>query len=400
MYTQQINHNSKAEASYSQDASAFELSLSYTKILTSWVEISSSAFDHNIATYKTIIGTNTILGLVIKGNAYGHGMREIAYLANRNNAIQYFCVAHLAEAVQLRSYSVIKPIVVLSKTYADFDVAVELNIDLMADDCNTLQEMNLVALKLKKKINVHIKVDTGLSRFGCYVEQVPFLIEYAHHLTNINLIGIYSHFSESYKTNSPFTLQQKNLFYSLIEKYASSFLLRHIANTADAITAAHPLTNMVRIGAGAYGLMVSEIEKTPLALSTITPIIRWKARIVQIKKVPAKTLVGYDGTFKTDRETLLATIPVGYYDGYKKELSNKASVLVNNCYAPIRGLIGMNHITIDITDISDVTVGTEVLLTGNASEVTPTTLAAHAGCFNPRQITTSINPLLKRIIVE
>jgi alanine racemase len=348
-------------------------------------------------------------GIVIKGNAYGHGMVPVAQTIEGLPRISYLLVASLSEAVTLRHAGIKKPILVLSYCDAPLEKAFEYDIHLPVLDEQSAELINNVACRMGKQAQVHVKVDTGLSRLGMhYTTAVASITRIAQH-KNIILRGIFTHFSNSESDDLSFAQFQQEQFARIIDQLSSqniTFQYRHTSCSA-AITAhvyGLPLvSNMVRLGIGTYGLWPS-VENKALTQSrlpsfSLQPVLSWKTKILQIKEVPSGSPVGYDRTHITTRPTKLALLPVGYADGLDRRLSNCGAVLVNGQLAPILGRVAMNVTIIDVTDIAQVSPGDTACLIDNHPRVTATDIAAAIGTIH-YEIVTRINPQLPRIITH
>jgi len=371
-----------------------------------WVEINTQAFNHNIACYKNIVGSSVMISLVVKANAYGHGITHIAHIAENNENIHMFDTASLSEALILRNDGIKKPILVMGIMDEDPTQAIIHNIDVMVSDKQELLELNSYAMNIGKKCNVHIKVDTGLGRFGVLINDVIPFITYAQTLPYIHINGICSHFAEASNEDQSYTQLQYNRFINVLQelkKQNITITYRHITNSAATTTYDLSMLNMVRIAAGAYGLYPSEAQKERTLLIhpeyQLQQVLSWHTRICYIKTLPAQTYVGYDRTYTTPEKTTIALLPIGYSDGYDKRLSNKTVVYFphTQVYAPVIGSIAMNIATIDISNIPDVHVGTEVVLVGPQKEIAATTLADICQCHNPREMTLHIHPSIARV---
>ncbi len=371
-----------------------------------WVEIDVQAFNHNIACYKNIIGPSTMISLVVKANAYGHGITQIAHIAENNENIHMFDTASLSEALILRNDGIKKPILVMGIMDEDPTQAIIHNIDIMISNKQELLELNSCATAIGKKCNIHIKVDTGLGRFGALIDDVIPLIKYAYTLPYIHINGICSHFAEASNKDQSYTQLQYNRFINILkelQKQSITVAYKHITNSAASTTYDLSMLNMIRIAAGAYGLYPSEAQKERTLLVhpeyQLQPVLSWHTRVCLIKTLPAQTYVGYDRTYITQEKTTIALLPIGYSDGYDKRLSNKALVYFPHAdaYAPIIGNIAMNVATVDISHIPDVHIGTEVVLVGPQQEIAATTLANICTCHNPREITLHIHPSIARV---
>jgi len=390
-----------AQQTIEQQSTRVTPQLHHTHI--TWVEIDKLALEHNVQQYKSI-AQNALLAPVIKSNAYGHGIEAVARILDLHASVDFLCVVSLSEAVRLRLIAIKKPIVVLSIIDDELHKAALHDVALVVYDMHTAYAINQAGKKLHKKISVHVKVDTGLSRLGLLPDDVIDFVKLLRALPFITIQGIFTHFSNSESSNQTHTNNQIARFTHVLDQLSALDIdipLRH-ASCSAAITAnigSH--FTMVRAGIGIYGLWPSQANKQMTTKHYpaffLRPVLTWKTTIMQIKEVPAGSHVGYDLTHTTTKVTRIATLPVGYWDGYERRLSNKGCVVINNQSAPIVGRIAMNLMMVDVTDIH-ASVGDHVTLLGNASGVTADDWAALCQTIN-YQIVTSINPLLPRIII-
>ncbi|MFC1841687.1 alanine racemase [Candidatus Dependentiae bacterium] len=371
-----------------------------------WVEISKSAIEHNLAQYQNIIGNNNVLAPVVKSNAYGHGIAEISYICKQSKNKMWFCVTNLGEAITLREGNVTNPILVLSYIEKDPELAALLNISVVAYDADTIKKLNTIGKKINKIFNIHIKVDTGLSRLGVDAHNAIELIKEAKNLENINIEGIWTHFAEAQAEDRTFTNKQNNIFYNLIKnikKIGIKIPFIHSCNSSAIATVNLDHTNFFRIGIGLYGYWPSDyikkISQKKYPDFNLKPSLTWKSKIFHIKHIPAGRFVGYNRTYQTKKDTTIAIIPVGYFDGYDRRLSNKGNVIINDQIAPILGIVCMNVLTVDVTNIKNTNIGDEVILVGNRPGIKVNEIAKLIH-VNPREITTNINPEIPRIIVD
>lgn len=368
---------------------------------SNWVEISASALAHNLDQY-TAISPATLCAPVIKSNAYGHCIDLVAQLLDKNNAVGMLCVATLSEAVSLRSLGIKKPLLVLSIIDRNLEQAVIHDIAIVAYDTTTLATLHQYAQKHQKTGIVHIKIDTGLSRLGLLSDKALQFIQYATTLPYITVQGIFTHYAYSENKNQEYTQYQLAQFNSIndcLSQKGITIPLRHTSCSAAVTANSATHHTMVRVGIGLYGLWPStdnkEITLQKHPHFSLQPVLTWKTRIIQIKEIPANTSVGYNLTYKTRSATKIATLPVGYWDGYDRRLSNKGIVLINGTYAPVVGIVAMNLMMIDVTAVS-AAVGDEVILLGNYEEITADALAKKCNTIN-YEIVTRINPLAPRI---
>ena len=386
-----------------------EMAVMYIKP-ASWVEISKSAFDRNIASYKSIIDPKTKIGIVIKSNAYGHDTATMFNLCQHNPHIDYICTNSLSEALLARSNGVTKKMLVISLIDEHPELAITNNINLIGHSFNQIKQLNEIGARIQKPAKIHVKVDTGMSRLGFLPEELYRVIDQIRAMPFIQIEGVFTHFAESSKENTEFTNFQSNNFKTIIhtlEQKGTTIPFRHISNTAGIPqTTSMKEVNMIRMGAGAFGFYPSEANVALLKnidnKFNLTPILSWKTRIMEIKKIPANRFVGYGRTYTTDRETVLGFLPIGYADGFDKKLSNKGVVYLSKqkTFAPIIGLICMNMTIIDLTDVHDVNIADEVKLIGTQKEICAQTIDKLIETENPRQVTSKITPNIPRIIVS
>jgi len=373
---------------------------------TYWIEIDAQAFNHNIAQYKKLLGNN-YLAFVIKGNAYGHGQQLMAKLAQENPEVDWLCVANLSEAVNLRNIGITKPILVMSCVDLPLSLAATHDIDIICYDLPMLFEANAIGTQLQKPINIHIKIDTGLSRFGLMPHEALPFIQQARELPWINVNGVFTHFAQSQKEDQSYTQMQHERFANLLRELKTlniDISYRHCANTAAVSMVNSPECNFARVGAGIYGFWPSEKVRAQAAQKVpgieVQPLLSWKTQVTALRTLPAGTHVGYDITFTTERETKVAIVPVGYFEGFDRRASNNGKMLINGNLVPVIGRVCMNATLLDITDCPDVKIGDEVTIIGKHPELTPAAIAQRIASFNAREITTRLNPEVERKIVN
>lgn len=368
-----------------------------------WVEIDAQAFEHNLQQYKAAVHPIEFAP-VIKSNAYGHGIELIAKLCEKSSAVDRICVVALSEAITLRKLDITKPIIVLSILDVDLEHAAIHDIAVVVYDMQAAHQLNEIGKKYDKKINVHIKIDTGLSRLGFLVTQSLSIIKVIHEMTFICIQGIFTHFAESEKDDQTFTNLQIERFTTLLNELEAvniNIPLKHSSCSAAITGNTDSHFTLSRAGIGIYGLWPSPenqmLTKLHMQNFSLKPVLTWKTRIVQIKEIASGSYIGYDRTHQVVRNTKLAILPVGYWDGYDRGLSNKGTVLIHNRLAPVIGRVAMNLMMVDVTDIPQTAVDDKVTLLGNHAGITAEDLAHHAATIN-YEIVTRINPLLPRIV--
>lgn len=360
--------------------------------LNSHIEISTSAFTHNVATYKKLIGS-AALGIVVKGNAYGHGLDEIIALANKNPNISWYFTASLSEALYLRAQGIAKPILVMSIIDEDPLLAFQQNISLILHQQEQLTYLERAA-QYTLKPKVHLKVDTGLSRFGFLPHECANIVKQLASMPHVTLEGIFTHFAQAETHDQTYTDGQMQKFSTLTHELNQITPIPHLHSHATSATLfrGKENTNLCRVGAGIYGLWPSYTLQT-LATErgiTLQQVLTWKTHIIHTRTVVAGTPIGYGCSFIAPRSMRLGFLPIGYADGYHRQLSNVGKVLINNCLAPVVGKVGMNSITVDISNVPHAHIGAEVILTGPRLGITALDLAHATGGLNPREITVPI----------
>ncbi|CAG37482.1 alanine racemase [Desulfotalea psychrophila] len=328
------------------------------------VTVCRSALRKNFKTMQDKMGQGGKLMAMVKADAYGHGAVEVAK-ALQDVACSSFGVAEIREAVLLRDAGITGDIFVM----LGFDLdAVGLMFDYRLTPVVHCYE-DIVALSVEGvkrgyEIGCHIKVDTGMRRLGFEPEQVLGVAHNISRLSGVFVAGMLSHFPEADVVNSPSSRDGIRRFASLDVVLKSEFsTVCHLANSGGVLNFPESLFDMGRSGISIYGYHpAGAIEGG--GTSPFIPAMSFRSRILQVKKVAAGTGVSYGHSYITKRPTLLAVLPTGYEDGYRRSLSNKAEVLIRGQRAPVRGQICMNACVVDVTDIENVTAGDEVVLLG------------------------------------
>lgn len=377
--------------------------------LAQWVEVSRKALTHNLAEFRRRVGPDRKLLAVVKANAYGHGIIEVSRIALGAGA-DWLGVNALEEGIELRRAGVRAPILVLGYVPCGrLGDAVARGLRLTVYNIASVDGLAAACRRLKKKARVHVKVETGTNRQGVLegdllgfarsIQKCPWLV----------LEGLSSHFANiEDTTDHSFPQRQLAAFERSVrglERAGIEVPVKHMSCTAATILFPETYFDMVRVGIGLYGLWPSKETYLSCVLDkreplTLEPALTWKARIAQVKRIAKGGAVGYGCTFRATRRTTLAVIPVGYYDGYDRGLSNAAYVLVRGQRAQLRGRVAMDFITADVTDIPGVGIEDEVVLlgAGGRERIAAEQLAALAGTIS-YEIVARINPLVPRIVV-
>lgn len=325
---------------------------------TTWIEIDGSNLEHNVSQYKSWVSPSTGIAPVIKGNAYGHGLHQIGSLHDQNHNVSRLCVVNSTEALQLRQHKIKKPILILSyATPSDLEDIIMQEIDLAVTDLQTIQLLHKKALKLGKKASIHLKVDTGMSRFGVLPRDVAAMLNEIKSMPMLHLQGMFSHLSCSNKRK--FVHEQEDIFQPLRDQNIQF----HMTNTLGTINCKNDY-DFARVGLGIYGYILT---KNNLYRKALKPVLSLKTRIVQIKTVEKNAYLGYQRIHHIKKQTKTAIIGLGYFDGLPPDFANHGHVLIHGQYAPIM-TINMNVATVDITHIPQCAIQDEVVVLGQQDD--------------------------------
>jgi alanine racemase len=382
----------------------------------SWVEVDLDNFIGNLKEIKRLIGPDVDFMQVVKADAYGHGAIEISNIALKNGA-RMLGVANADEGVQLRVSGIEAPIVILGpSTDSEIEEIIKYNLTPSVSDLTFARKLQTAVKKAGIAISVHIEVDTGMGRGGTIHSEATELIRNILELPDINLEGLFTHLASS-EISIPRNDQQWQLFSGLLAKLAElniSIPIRHLDNSGAILNYPQFKLDMVRPGIMTYGIYPSPDTAAKAALA---PVMSFKTTIVLIKDFPPGYGIGYNSTYITTEKTRIATIPVGYGDGYGFILSNQGEALINGRRAPIVGRISMDLCTIDVTAIPDCATGDEVVLLGRQGSeyISANEIAAKAKTISyevlcalgkraPRMFiqkgkTDAIEPRLRRIFI-
>ena len=349
--------------------------------------ISLDAVKYNFEQMKKNIKEGTKIIAVIKADAYGHGAVPIAAMLENLDYIWGFATATAQEALQLRREGITRPILILGLVFEEYyeELARE-DVRMAVCDYETARKFSEAAASCGKKALIHLAADTGMTRIGFKdSEESLEEIRRIYELDNVEVEGLFTHFARADEYDrTPAMVQLKRYldFANLLEKNGIHIPLHHCSNSAGIIRVPEANLNLVRAGITIYGIYPSEeVEKDVVKLQ---PVMSLKSHISYVKDVEPGTEVSYGGTYTTDRVTRLATIPVGYADGYPRMLSNKGWVLIHGKKAPICGRVCMDQFMVDITHIPDAKTGDEVTLLGTdgEEEITADTIGDLSGRFS------------------
>jgi len=356
-----------------------------------FAEIDLNALSHNLREVRRKTGNKTIVA-VVKADAYGHGSVKVSKHLLKNSA-SMLGVAFAEEAIQLREAGIKAPILVFFENYNNTDAYFKYHLTPVIFEYKSAEIISSKAYKHNCKIPVHIKVDTGMGRVGLKAENALNEILKIAEIKNLQFEGLMSHFSDADITDKKFATAQLKSFTTLIKSLKEKkmhFKFFHIANSAAVLQFPEAHFNMVRPGIMLYGY-------GPGGKNNLKPGLSLKSKIIFIKNVPAGTPISYGRTFITKRKSIIATIPIGYADGYSRTLSNCGEVLIGGKRSPVVGRVCMDTIMVDITGIPDVNYNSEVVLIGSQGKdsITARDIADKTGTI-PYEVLTTIGQRVKR----
>ncbi len=370
---------------------------------STWVEVSLDALRHNVEEFRKLLPQTMSMMAVVKADAYGHGAVEVIREAIEAGA-SYAGVAFLDEAIELRQAGVKLPILVMGYTPPGaIEAAIQHDVTLTVFSRDALQSIPLYATS-DRKLKIHIKLDTGMGRIGLTsAEESISFIEEARDMECVEVEGVFTHFASSDERDKSYTLMQHSRFDQVIRHFAYQnvhFAYVHTGNSAAAIDCPELSYNMVRLGISMYGLYPSnEVRKDRIELHPVMSLI---TKPVLIKTVPAGSGISYGVTYRTQGEERIATLPIGYGDGYSRMLSGRAEVLVKGTRVPVVGRICMDQCMINVTDVTEpLTVEDEVVLFGRQGTacISVEELAEWLGTIN-YEITCMIDHRVPRVYVR
>lgn len=355
--------------------------------------IDLNAFRENLNAVKNEVGHTKIMALV-KADAYGHGLEQMAAEA-QDWGIDYLGTATLEEGVQLRKSGINVPILCLGALpLGSEELCVMHQIDQAVFSEEALFRLQKVCEGCHSFINVHLKIETGMHRTGVRSGRaLQAVLDALRHCSNIRLKGVFTHFAASDTQDDAYTRQQAEAFAAALEQIRKNgfhgFLV-HCANSGAILSYPELYFDMVRAGIVLYGYYPSKQTKKPFS---VKPVLSWETAVAAVNEVKAGETISYSGTFRASHDMRVAVLPVGYGDGYRRLLSNRAEVLIHGKRAPVVGNICMDMTMVDVTEIPDVSLGDSVVLIGRQGNerITAEELAALCGTIS-YEIMLSITP--------
>ena len=335
-----------------------------------WAEIDLDAIKYNIDSIKRRVDTKELIA-VVKADAYGHGALDVSKTLVENGATK-LAVAVITEAMELRHGNINTPIMILGYTPLEFAAdLINYDIEQTIFDLEYAKKLSEIALNLGKKAKVHVALDTGMGRIGFLINDNSLNeILKISSLKGLEVVGIFTHFATADESDKNYSNKQYKKFTDFNEKLVSkgvNISLKHVSNSGAIIDMPNTYLDGVRAGIVLYGYYPSEdVLKQNLDLKKAISI---KTQVAHVKILDKNEYVSYGRKFKTERKSIIATLPIGYADGYSRALTGKAKVIINGKFAPVVGTICMDQCMIDVTDIGDVHVGDEIIVLGKDKDL-------------------------------
>ena len=350
------------------------------RIRPTWVDIDVGAFRRNVETVSSRLPAGSRLIAMLKADAYGHGAAELARQCSPDH-VAMIATALLEEALELRHAGITLPLLVLGPL-RETQVRDALDNDVVIGVPGP-EELEVVArIARERDVEIHLKLDSGMGRMGSTEDDLPRVIELVRGASRLRIGAIYTHFANASDPHDPFTDEQSARFDRMVQMLREAGVgapLHHRANSSATMRGLVKPGEFVRVGLALYGA-----EAVDVAVTRLEPVMRWRTEIARLKELPAGHPIGYGLTFRTSRPSRIATLPVGYSDGYHRHLSNKAEVLLRGRRVKVVGRVSMDLTTIDVTDVPDAAAGDEVVLLGSQllGTITPEELALKIGTIS------------------
>ncbi len=376
-------------------------------MFSTWVEISKKAIESNIRSFRSILPENVRFAAIVKSNGYGHGIKEISEIA-------------IASGADLLGVNSLEEALILKEKFSNVEILIMGEIPALKEKIPFLEDSKISVVvsrfdeveilnHIKNRPKIHLKTDTGMGRLGTRGKTFIRLLEKIRK-NNLTFDGLMTHFAstEDFTEHSYSKLQLSIFHENILEAERQGFqnLVRHAASSASAILFKEAHFDMVRVGISLYGLWPSMQTRLSLSLMgrgefRLTPALTWKTRVVHIQELETGSLVGYGSTYKTNYPTRIAVLPVGYFEGLDRRLSNQGHVLIRGERARIIGRVCMNMCMADVTHIKDSAIGDIAVIIGESGNesITADDIANSIGTIN-YEVVAGIHGDIPRIIVE
>ncbi|NOU92984.1 alanine racemase [Paenibacillus sp. LMG 31456] len=366
------------------------------------VEISLDALRTNLNGFRRVLPAHVKMMAVVKADAYGHGAVEVSREALRCG-VEYIAVAFLDEGLELRQAGITAPILVLGYTPPEgLEAAWEYDITVNVYSHEVLDAFERLELR-EKPLMIHVKIDSGMNRLGLTTEaEAIALINRALEIPGLNIEGLFTHYACADETDKAYTIEQYQRFDRVVQYFRDrgiEFAYVHAGNSAAAIDSPELTYNMVRLGISMYGMYPS--EEVNHELIELQPVLSIKSGVVMVKSIPPDSGISYGTIYRTTEEETIATLPIGYADGYSRMLTGKAQVLVKGVRVPVVGRICMDQCMLNVTGLGDIDSQEEVVILGIQGEerITAEEHAAWLGTVN-YEITCMISHRVPRVYIR
>jgi len=366
-----------------------------------WAEIDLDAIAHNVRQLKRHIGERVKLTAVVKANAYGHGAVPVARTALENGA-ERLAVNRVVEGIELRRAGIAAPILTLGYSPPwEAEAIVRHDLTPTITEREVALALARAAASQGKTVPVHVKVDTGMGRFGLLPKEVVGFAKGLADFPNLRLEGLYTHFATADEADKSHTRRQFGIFLDVLKRLEEAGVevsIRHAANSAATLDLPETHLDMVRCGIAIYGLYPSAEVSHSVPLK---PAMSLKSRVARLRTLPAGSCISYGCTYVTSSPTRVALVPVGYGDGYHRLLSNRGQVLICGRRAPILGRVCMDQFVVDVSDIPGVRMDDEVVVFGRQGEeeISAEEVAAWAQTIN-YEVVTALMPRVTRVYLR
>lgn len=335
-----------------------------------WIEVDLNAIEHNLKTIMSVVGSGIKILSIVKADAYGHGAVKVSQVLEQNDT-DMLGVAFPGEGIELRKNNINIPILILNPVLSEqIEDVIQHSLGVTVNSLDIANEISITAKEHNRIIKIHVEIDTGMGGAGvCPDKAIPF-IKALLLIENLEIEGVFTHFNSSEEKDKSFTYEQNRRFkevIKLLENEKISIPLIHAANSAAILDIPDSYFNMVRPGLILYGIFPSNYVLKNIDLKQA---MSFKTKIINLKQLDPGSVIGYGRTFKILQQTTVATIPVGYKDGFNRCFSSLGEVLVHGKRVPIIGRVCMDRCFIDVTNLPDVEIGSEVILLGSQGHET------------------------------